>query len=542
MPLASPDDPSGGGPGRVLSTLTWQTLRDSRVRTAAFVYLFAVYAYVQPAGYRHTYPTVGDRRGFADSFAGNVGLRLLYGHPVAIQTTAGYTAWRVGGVLAIAAAVYGVLAAVRTFRTEEESGRSDVVLAGPVSRATVSAAGLLAIIAGMITLGLAEFAGLVFAGLPTIGSAYLALATLLVAGVGAGMGALASQLVSSRRAALGLGGVAVAVTFLLRILADTVDGAGWLRWTTPLGWAEQLQPFVDTQAWVLLLPAATTALLLAVALRLARIRDVGTGLIATDDSADARLWLLSSPSAMTLRNQRGVLGAWLVTVAIFMTILGAVSHSLSTADVPQNVQRQIAKLGSGSIVSPTGFLAFLFLFVTLAVCLFGCTQVNALRDDEIQHLDTLLAQPVSRTRWLGGRLAIATLAAAMIALIAGVAAWVGAAASGTHVALSSMLEAGANALPVAVLFLGLTAFGYAIAPRAAAGIGYGLVALAFLWQLVGALLGPPRWVLDLSPFAHVALVPAQPFQPVAGAVLLGVGVTAGVAALVAFTRRDIIEA
>ena len=122
--------------GGVLTTLARQALRDARARTVAFAYLFAVYAYIQPVGYRHTYPTGANRRAFADSFAGNPGLRLLYGQPHRIDATAGYTAWRVGGVLAIAAAAYGLLAAVRVGRAEEESGRTEVVLAAPVSRAT----------------------------------------------------------------------------------------------------------------------------------------------------------------------------------------------------------------------------------------------------------------------------------------------------------------------------------------------------------------------------------------------------------------------
>ena len=524
--------------GGVLTTLARQALRDARARTVAFAYLFAVYAYIQPVGYRHTYPTGANRRAFADSFAGNPGLRLLYGQPHRIDATAGYTAWRVGGVLAIAAAAYGLLAAVRVGRAEEESGRTEVVLAAPVSRATANTAGLLAVGAGIALLGLAELAGLVAAGIPAGGAAYLALAAGMTAAVFTGIGALASQLLPTRRGALGLATAALGLLLVLRILADTVPGAGWLRWATPLGWAELLRPLTGPQPLVLLLPAATTALLLALAAGLARRRDVGAGLFPRDDSADPRLWLLSSPTAQAVRSQATVVIAWLAATAAFLMILGVVSHSLSTADVPANAQRQIAKLGSGSIVTPTGYIAFLFLFVALAICLFGCTQISALRRDEEQHLESVLAQPVSRSSWLAGRLILAAFAAAAIALAAGIAAWVGATAAGVHVPLPSLLEAGVNALPIAILFLGLGGLAYALVPRVAAGIMYGLVAVAFLWQLVGALIGPPQWVLDLSPFAHLALVPTEPFQPVSAAVMVTVGVLGVISSLVAFSRRD----
>jgi ABC-2 type transport system permease protein len=212
--------------------------RDARVRTVSFVYLFAAVAYIQPVTYRHAYPTVASRLAFAHSFAGNKAIRLFYGEPHNLLTVGGYTAWRVGGTLAIVAAIFGLLAAVRALRTEEDTGRMELVLAGVVGRRTGYLASLVAIAAGIVILGLAEFVGSVIAGLPAGGSAYLALATASVALVFVGVGAVASQLAPSRRIALELGGALVGLFFLLRVIADTSSGAGWLRWATPLGWAE----------------------------------------------------------------------------------------------------------------------------------------------------------------------------------------------------------------------------------------------------------------------------------------------------------------
>ena len=69
----------------------------------------------------------------------------------------------------------------------------------------------------------------------------------------------------------------------------------------------------------------------------------------------------------------------------------------------------------------------------------------------------------------------------------------GAASAGVaDLSLPRMLEAGANCLPVAILFLGIAALAYALVPRASAGIAYGLAIVAFLWQLFGSLLGAPQ--------------------------------------------------
>ncbi|MFI5037347.1 MAG: ABC transporter permease subunit [Solirubrobacterales bacterium] len=354
------------------------------------------------------------------------------------------------------------------------------------------------------------------------------------------MGALASQLASTRRIALELAGAVVALSLLLRVIADTATGAAWLGWATPLGWAEELRPFTGPHPLVLVLPAAASVLLLVIAARIAARRDIGIGLLPVRDTAEPRLRLLSSPTAQALRSERGGLIVWTSSVAVFACILGVVSKSVSSAGISKSAQRELAKLGSGSIVTPTGYLAFVFIFFILAVSLFACAQVGAVRHEEAdEQLETLLALPVSRRDWLGGRLLLASCAAAAISFAAGLLTWAGATSVGVPISLPRMLEAGANCLPVALLFLGIAALAYAVVPRASAAISYGLVTVTFLWQLVGSLLGAPKWLVEVTPFAHVGLVPAQPFRATAAAVMLALAALASLSALWLFRRRDL---
>jgi ABC-2 type transport system permease protein len=224
---------------------------------------------------------------------------------------------------------------------------------------------------------------------------------------------------------------------------------------------------------------------------------------------------------------------------VFALILGMVSASISSAGISKSIREQIAKLGSGSIATPSGYLAFVFIFFIVVVSLFVCAQIGATRREESeQQLETLLALPVSRGRWLGGRLLLACAGALALSLLAGLLAWAGATSQGVDVSLAKMLEAGANCLPVALLFGGIAALAYALVPRASTGLAYGLVVLAFLWQLVGSLLGVPKWLVEVTPFAHVGLVPTEPFRGGAAAAMLALAATAGAGALWAFARRD----
>lgn len=509
----------------------------------AFAYLFAAVAYIQPVSYRHTYPTNADRLAFAHAFGANKAVVLFYGKAYDLLSVGGYSAWRVGGLLSLFSAVFGLLAAVRAMRADEDAGRTELVLAGIVGRRALYLVSLAAIGAAAAVLWVALLAGSVAAGLSLGGSAYLALAVVSMVPVFVGVGAVTSQLAPTRRMALELGGAVIALSFLLRVIADTSSGAGWLRWATPLGWAEELRPFTGARPAVLALAAAASVVLLIAAGRVAITRDIGAGVLAAKDTAPPRLALLSSPTRQALRSERTSLLVWLASIGLFATVVGVISNSISSAGISRQLDQELAKLGSGSVLTPKGYLGFSFLFFVVAISLFCCSQIAAARHEEAdERLETMLALPVSRRRWLGGRLVLAAGAAVLISLVAGVLAWAGAASQGVEISLATMLGAGANCLPVSVLFLGAAALAYGAFPRASAGIAYGLVAVAFLWQLFGALLGAPRWLVDVTPFAHIGLVPAQAFDAVGAVSMVAIGLLACGGGLWLFSRRDLIGA
>jgi polyether ionophore transport system permease protein len=222
-------------------------------------------------------------------------------------------------------------------------------------------------------------------------------------------------------------------------------------------------------------------------------------------------------------------------------ITGLLADSVSSVKVSQSLNEQLEKLGSGSLTTASGYIAFTFLFFILVVCLFGSSQITAARHEEAEEqLETLFSQPVSRRGWLAGRLLLAAAGAAALALVVGLFTWIGAVAAGADVSFGDMMGAGANCLPVALLFLSLGALAFALVPRATAGLAYGLVLVAFVWQLFSSLLDLPGWAVNLSPFHQVGLVPAQPFKAGAALIMLAVAALAMFAAVRVFEQRDLV--
>ncbi len=523
-----------------LSAIARRRFAAGRVRDLCFAAFFFVYAWGQTSAYGSTYPTMQDRIDFAKTFGDNKSVRLFYGVPHDLLTAGGYAAWRVAGVLAIFAAAWGVLAAVRSMRAEEDLGHEELLLSQPVGRRISFVASIAAGIAGAAILWLAVWLGLVVAGLPAGESALFALGLASVGLVSLGVGAVVSQLAATRRLALELGAGVLGLAFVLRVIADTASSLDWVRWLTPLGWAEELRPFAGSRPAVLLLLLGAAAVLIVAARWIAMRRDVGVGFVQVSDTKEPDPALLSSPTALALRDERGRLVAWLIGGGFFAVIIGLLADSVSSTNVSEGLNQQLQKLGVSSVTSASGYIAFSFLIFILMVSLFTTSQIAAARHEEAdERLETLFAQPVGRGRWLAGRLALAVSGAVLLALVIGFLTWAGAASVGADISLGDMLGAGANCLPIALLFLGLGALAFSLVPRATSGITYGLVLAAFVWELFGSLLDLPNWTVNLTPFHQVALVPAESFKAGAAIAMVVIAALAMLASVRLFERRDL---
>jgi ABC-2 type transport system permease protein len=195
------------------------------------------------------------------------------------------------------------------------------------------------------------------------------------------------------------------------------------------------------------------------------------------------------------------------------------------------------------ITSAEGYLAIVFVFLAVALSLYAASHATAAREEEASgRLDTVLAEPVGRRRWLAGRVVAGAACCVAVALVTALAAWAGAALKAAGVSLPDMLEASLNMLPVVGLFLGLGLAAAAFAPRHTGAVAFGAVGGAYLWEQTGALVKAPDWTLAISPFHWLALVPSESFDATASAVMLAIGAAAAIAAIERFRRRDLVSA
>ena len=187
-----------------------------------------------------------------------------------------------------------------------------------------------------------------------------------------------------------------------------------------------------------------------------------------------------------------------------------------------------------------GFFAAAATYLGVAVAAFAVASVlRAHAEEAAGRTEVVLAAAVDRRRYLGGALAVAVGASAVLLLVGGLGTGVAAAAAtGDGGLVASEVATQLARLPAVLVFAGLAVALLGLAPQRAS-LAWILVTWAVLVASFGPLLRLPDWTEKLSPFGWL---PRMPDEPVDWAVLVALTVVAAVlaaAGLAGFRRRDV---
>ncbi len=500
-------------------------------------------------GYERGFPTAESRQQMAEAFGGNSALAAVAGEGRQLDTIQGFVAWRVFGLLIIVGAVWGLLAATRLLRGEEDTGRWELFLAGRTNRRHAAVQGIAGLTAGFVVLWVLSAALTAVGGsngkvgFSLSASLFYATAATASALIFLGVGALASQLAATRRQANGLGAAVLGLSLLIRMVADTVEGLGWMRWLSPLGWVENLHPLTGSQPLPLIPIVFLTAALAAMAVIVAGRRDVGAGAFIRPQSVEPNLRWLGGQGVLVVRLERWVALGWILGLGMLAAMFGVVAGVAAEANLAGDVEQAVGRLG-GSEGGVAAWIGYEFMYIAALVAFATAGQVSATRGEEADgYLDNLLVRDVARGRWLAGRVAFAAALVALGGLATGLGGWIGLAAAGSgKVGIVAMLQAGWNVMVPALFVLGLGVFLYGLAPRLAVPLLYASVLWSFVIAIVGSTINTNHWFLDTSLLTHLGPVPASDLSWPAIGWMLGAAVVAIFAGLVAFTRRDLASA
>ena len=479
-----------------------------------------------------------------DSLAGlaeNPAIRTLFGRPVALDDPGGFTVWRTGTVLAVLVGTWAVLTATRLTRGEEEAGRWELLLSGRVHLRFLVANALAVVLLATAVAGAAVTAGLLLAGTEVIGALLFG---ALVGGtgmVGATLGAIAAQLLPERRAASGLGMAVLLAGLLVRMVADGLPALGWAQWLTPFGLITRAEPYAADRWSPLVVLGVAVAVLAPVAAALAGRRDVGAGLIGGREVHRSGTRLLCSLPAFAARRARRPLAGWGLGVGLYFLLIGTLASTMIEflRDNPAFAQLASAA-GFSRLASVQGYVAALFSLLAIPVGAFAASRLAAVAAEESAgRLTLLLSLPVARARWAATEAAATAGGCVVLAVVAGLTTWAGAVAVDAPLAVGEALAGALAVVPVALVCLGAALAALGWVPQAVLALGILPAAGGYLLLVFADSFRWPGWVRGLSPFAHLAAVPAEPMD-LAGAVgMIAVALLLAAAGLARYNRRDL---
>ncbi|MBN2177616.1 MAG: hypothetical protein JW722_08180 [Demequinaceae bacterium] len=453
-------------------------------------------------------------------------------------------------VLAVLVAIMSGQAVVRHTRLDEETGRAEMIESSVVGRhARLTAALVVAAIANAVV-ALATTLVMVGSGLDLRGSL---VASMAMAGVGmtfASVAALTSQVSTTQRGANGLVALVIGVAFFLRAVGDALGTVGpngvevislWPSWLSPLGWGHQARPFYQDNWEIGLLYLGLSAVLIGIAYRLSRARDLGAGLLQDKVGSDRASSSLLSPLGLALRIHRGGLLAWGIGMSVMAYAFGIVGRSVDDFEEvsPQFVEF-LEDLYPGADLIDI-FSTFLMAMLAIAAAGFTLQALLRMRAEEASgRLEPILATAVDRRVWLASHGVIAGVGTAAILGAMGMAGMLGYLTGGGDLAGGwGQFQAAVVFIPSVLTLGAFVLLAFALLPRWASLIGWGALVMSLVMGQLGELLKFPQAVLNASPFTHAPKVPAEAFTALPLIILLVCAAGLSSLAVWRFRQRDL---
>lgn len=481
-------------------------------------------------------------QGALRALAENPAIRVLFGAPVALDDPGGFTVWRTGTPVLMLAGVWIMLAAIRITRGEEDSGRWDLLLSGQIRRVDVVGRYQLALAGAVLLIAGGTSVGMIVAGTDVHGALIYGAGIFGVVMTFAALGLLSAQLMPSRSSAAGLATGFLGFALLIRMLSDGVPALAWSAWLSPLGLIARAAPYAENRISPLLVLAAYPVVLVVGSVVAAWHRDLGTGLLSVSPRRSThRIGLLGSLSGFAVRRAVRPTVAWAVAVGIYFVIIGAlIASMLEFFDKNPRFAELAAAAGFGGLNSAEGFVAALFSLMTVATGLFAVTRLATFVNHETERRWTMsFASPFSRERLLSTEIAVAAVGLVSIHIAAAVATWSGAALTGGPLRVDGALAGALNTAPVAWLALGAAALAVGWLPSAVSAVGALPVVGGFLLNVIAESMHAPTWVLNMSPYVHVAAVPSVSPNVPATATFLVIGAAFMAVGTAGYRRRDL---
>lgn len=500
----------------------------------------------QGLAYSKAFPTQASREGLVASLKTVPGANFFSGEVADAAQPDSYAIYKSIAMTTLIIGVWGLLVATRLLRGFEENGQTEVLEVGTASSRRVSMHLLVGfaysfIVSVLIAFGLiAALSSVPDVNLSLSGAVLMTAAVYLPGVFFATLGAFTSQLALTRGRAITYALVPLVVLYVIRGAANSVPDVDWMKRFTPFGWSDLLNPVLGPKpAWMI--PTTVFAVLFAsAAIYAVGKRDLSSALIRQSEAARSQFLMLTSPFAFALRRSGWTILWWGFGTVFFAAFFAAVANLGSNLAEDSPAFKQVFSADATNDFK-LAFLGAGTMFTVVIMLIMITTMFSAVRREEARmYLDNLLVQPVRRTRWLLGRLAIIAGSFTVISLIVGVTVWSIAKAEGITVSLATCLQGQISFVGIMLLVLGIGVCIYGFIPRFATAAMSIVIGWAFIFDILDMLFHLSDWVKKTSILTFIPSDPSKSPDWVAFAWLASIGIVLISVGATRFAKRDII--
>jgi ABC-2 type transport system permease protein len=457
--------------GRFAGTgaLTRFVLRRDRIRIAVWIASILALVLSTAASVKSLYPTAASLRQAAAVSQDNAAAIAFNGPAQGLDTLGGQMAFQVGAFGLVVVALMGIMMTGRLTRGEEEAGRAELLRSLPVAPRSLPAAALLSVAGMDLVVGLLVTMAMLAQGLPSAGSIAFGASFALLGFFFAAVTLAAAQVSENTRVVYGMAGTVLGAAFVLRAVGDIGNGA--LSWLSPIGWAQKTRPFAGEKWWPFLVIVVGSVVLVGLASRLSRRRDLGAGLVAPRPGPPRAAPSLGRPVGLAMRLQRGSIVGWSVAVLCTGVAYGSIADSINDfVKDNQALADIVSAQGGGSFAD--SYLAMSFRILALMGAGVAIQSALRLRSEETAlRAESILATAVSRVRWAASHVSLAFGATVAILAVAGLSVGItDALVTGDTGVISSSLGGALVYAPAIWVLIGVTVAINGLTPRAAFGV------------------------------------------------------------------------
>lgn len=425
----------------------------------------------------------------------------MHGH-VLTNTLAGLSAWKIKVLSQLVVGIFNIIVVIKLTRSEEESGRFELLGSTVVGRQSHLASALLVAFGTNLVMGLLITLGL-SSKLPLAGSIAMGLMIALSGCLFGAMAGTAAQIADGARTASSIAISAFAAMFILSFLNNTNAEPGGLLLLTPFSWFFAIRPFAGERFWIFAVILCLIFAFTIVAFMLSSKRDVGAGIFHPRSGRSEAAPRFKSSFALSWRLQRGMLLGWTAALGVFGFGIGSVNQTVAKmfSDSP-SMASWVQEYGGPN----EAFLALVLFVMALFTSAYALLAVLRLRSEETSmRAEPLLSASVERVKWAVSHIIFAIIGSAIIMTVIGITSGLssGVIAGDVWGEISKTLGASIEKLPSIWVMTGIAVLLFGLLPKIATGLSWGIFGIFLIIQSVWELGQVNQVIFNLSPFAYV---------------------------------------